>query len=51
MKKEQIDAIEADVMDWFYNTCEVLFDAEGMVMDATELRAILDEHLSPSHLT
>ena len=45
MDKEYIDKLEYEIMEWFYRTCEVNFDAVGMVQDATELRSILDYFL------
>lgn len=45
MKKEQIDELECEIMDWFYDTVRVAFEVE-MIQNASDLREILDAHLS-----
>ena len=44
MKKKEIDKLEAEIMDWFYETVRINFNVE-MVQDASELRDILEYFL------
>lgn len=50
MKKEDIDILEGEIMNWFYETVRINFDVE-MVQDASDLRAILDNFLAPNPLS
>ena len=47
MKKERIDKLETDIMDWFYEVVRINFDVK-IIQDATELREILDYYLLTS---
>ena len=45
-RKVNLDKLEAEIMDWFYETVKVNFGVD-MVQDATELRDILEFHITP----
>lgn len=42
-RKEFIDKLDAEIMDWFYECCRINFGVDGMIQDSTELRAIIEE--------
>lgn len=47
VKKVDIEALEADIMDWFYESIKINFGVD-MVQDASQLREILETHITPS---
>jgi len=44
-KKELLEKIDREVMDWFYETCRINFGVEDMVQDSTDLREIIKTNL------
>ncbi len=42
--EDEINKADAEIMDWFYQCCEINFDVKEMVQDSTELREILEEN-------
>ena len=44
--KIDLDKLEADIMEWYYESVKINFGVD-IVQDATELRQILEENLTP----
>lgn len=45
-RKVNLDKLEAEIMDWFYETVKISFGVD-MVQDASQLRDILEAHITP----
>lgn len=47
---EKVDEADAEIMDWFYETCRINFDVEGMVQDSTQVRTILQQVIEDAYV-
>lgn len=43
---EWLDKLDAEIMDWFYETCKINFGVEDMAQDSSELRDILKSNIT-----
>ena len=44
-KKELLEKMDYEIMQWFYECCRINFNVEDMVQDSTDLRNIIRENL------
>lgn len=44
--EQQIDKLEAEIMDWIYKIADINFDVKEWIQDSSELREIIKRHFT-----